>query len=108
MSPARLRRSASVLLAGRPREGAPCGADLLRAPRRDAAPPPHARQGHCVHGHGQLGARQGRRGRPAILALLPSPARHGGAARVPGLEKEYATIDLVSPVVAKPTVVAHL
>jgi len=69
---------------GRPRGGAPGGADLLRAPRRDAAPPPHPRRGRRARGQGQHGARQGRR-RPAVLALPPPPAaRRGGAARVPG------------------------
>jgi hypothetical protein len=69
---------------GRPRRGAPGGADLLRAPRRDAAPPPHPRGGRRARRQGQLGARQGRGGRAAVLALPPAPARRGGAARVPG------------------------
>jgi hypothetical protein len=34
-------------------------ADLLRAHRRDAAPPPHARRARCARDHGQLGARPG-------------------------------------------------
>jgi hypothetical protein len=70
---------------GRPGGGAPGGADLLRAPRRDAAPPPRPRRGRRARGPGQLGARQGRGAPPAIVALPPPPpARRGGAARVPG------------------------
>jgi hypothetical protein len=64
MSPTRLRGYARVRRSWSLWEEATRGADLLRAPHRDAATPPHARQGRRSHGHGQLGARQCCHGHP--------------------------------------------